>query len=281
MKIRRVVSLTSALSFVVTVVTSVVLYIVPQGRIAYWANWRLWGLTKEQWGGIHINVGILFIIGLGFHIYYNWKPMMTYLKNNARNLKIFTKEFNLALVITLVFIVGTYIQIPPFSSILEISGGIKDDYAQKHGEPPYGHAELSSLKTFSQKIGIDMAFALSRIKEKGYQVQGADQTLLEISKQNKISPQQIYLAIQSKDSPPAVQAGKAITLPGTPPAGTGNMTLADLCSQYNLNIKTIRLALAASGIKVKEDLTLKRIAEQNGVSPKDIYEKIKAVSADQ
>jgi hypothetical protein len=96
MKIRRVVSLTSALSFVVTVVTSVVLYIVPQGRIAYWANWRLWGLTKEQWGGIHINVGILFIIGLGFHIYYNWKPMMTYLKNNARNLKIFTKEFNLA-----------------------------------------------------------------------------------------------------------------------------------------------------------------------------------------
>ncbi|WP_287126754.1 DUF4405 domain-containing protein [Desulfobacter sp.] len=96
MKIRRVVSLTSALSFVVTVVTSVVLYIVPQGRIAYWANWRLWGLTKEQWGAIHINVGILFIIGLGFHIYYNWKPMMTYLKNNARNLKIFTKEFNLA-----------------------------------------------------------------------------------------------------------------------------------------------------------------------------------------
>jgi len=106
MKIRRVVSLTSALSFVVTVVTSVVLYIVPQGRIAYWANWRLWGLTKEQWGGIHINVGILFIIGLGFHIYYNWKPMMTYLKNNARNLKIFTKEFNLALVITLVFIIN-------------------------------------------------------------------------------------------------------------------------------------------------------------------------------
>lgn len=156
MKIRRVVSLISALSFIVIIVTSVVLYIVPKGRATCWANWHLWGLTKEQWGGIHINVGILFILSLGFHIYYNWKPMMTYLKDNARHLKIFTKEFNLALVIILVFIVGTYIQIPPFSSILEIRGGIKGTYAQKHGEPTYGHAELSSLKTFSQKIWRDI-----------------------------------------------------------------------------------------------------------------------------
>nr|WP_320017036.1 DUF4405 domain-containing protein [uncultured Desulfobacter sp.] len=153
MKIRRVVSLISALSFIMTIVTSVVLYIVPKGRAAYWANWHLWGLTMEQWGGIHINVGILFILSLGFHIYYNWKPMMTYLKDNARNLKIFTKEFNLALVIILVFIVGTYIQIPPFSSILKIRGGIRGAYTQKYGEPTYGQTERSSLKTFSKKIG--------------------------------------------------------------------------------------------------------------------------------
>jgi hypothetical protein len=281
MKIRRLVSLTAALSFVVTLLTSVVLYIVPQGRIAYWADWRLWGLTKEQWGGIHINVGILFIIGLGIHIYYNWNPMMSYLKDKSRNFKLFTKESNLALVITLVFVLGTYMEIPPFSSILDISDGIKDAYAQKHGEPPYGHAELSSLKTFSKKIGMDPALTLSRIQGKGYQVQGEDQTLLSISKQNNVSPQQIYLAIQSNGTPPAVQAGKALPLPDTPPAGTGKMMLADICSQYNLNIKAVSRALAASGLEVKAGLTLKTIAEQNGLAPVDIYERIKTVSAEQ
>mgnify|MGYP000181594178 CR=1 FL=1 len=40
MKIRKIASLTALLSFVVVIVTSIVLYIVPQGRIAYWADWR-------------------------------------------------------------------------------------------------------------------------------------------------------------------------------------------------------------------------------------------------
>ena len=77
MKIRKIASLTAALSFIVMLLTSIILYIVPQGRIAYWADWRLWGLTKEQWGNIHINTGILFLTALGFHIYYNWKPILS------------------------------------------------------------------------------------------------------------------------------------------------------------------------------------------------------------
>ena len=156
MKIRKITSLTAALSFIVMILTSVILYIVPQGRIAYWADWHLWGLTKAQWGDIHINTGILFLIALGFHIYYNWKPLMNYLKDKAKNLKVFTKEFNVALIALVVLIIGTYCEVTPFSSILALSESIKDAAAQKYGEPPYGHAELSSLKTFAKKMGIDL-----------------------------------------------------------------------------------------------------------------------------
>lgn len=59
------------------------------------------------------------------------------------------------------------------------------------------------------------------------------------------------------------------------------MMLADICSQYNLNIKAVSRALAASGLEVKAGLTLKTIAEQNGLAPVDIYERIKTVSAEQ
>ncbi|MGD8661539.1 MAG: DUF4405 domain-containing protein [Desulfobacterales bacterium] len=41
MNIRRITSLTALLSFVLLTITVVVLYIVPQGRVAYRADWHL------------------------------------------------------------------------------------------------------------------------------------------------------------------------------------------------------------------------------------------------
>lgn len=64
MSMRKITSLTATLSFVLTVVTSIILYIVPHGRVAYWSDWRMWGLNKTQWGDIHINMGLLFLLSL-------------------------------------------------------------------------------------------------------------------------------------------------------------------------------------------------------------------------
>ena len=281
MQIRKIASLVAALSFIIMALTSFILYIVPQGRIAYWANWHLWGLTKEQWGNIHINTGILFLIALGFHVYYNWKLIISYLKDKAKNLKVFTKEFNIALLLTLLVISGTHFGIPPFSSILAISQDIKDMAAEKYGEPPYGHAELSSLKTFSKKMGIDLKESIERLKKAGYEFEGENQTILEISKQNKVSPKQIYITIKPNDTESAGPIGIVEKLPGSPPPGTGNLTLADLCSRYNLNMKVVNRGLAKEGIKASEELTIKKIAEKNHMSPIDIYEKIKSIQLTQ
>ena len=284
MKLRKTTSLTAGLSFIAMVVTSVILYIVPQGRIAYWADWRLWGLSKEQWGNIHINTGILFLLALGLHIYYNWIPIMNYLKNKAKNLTIFTKEFNAALALTLVCILGTHFEIPPFSSILAVSESIKDQAAEKYGEPPYGHAELSSLRTFTQKVGLDLNQSMERIKAAGVTVKDENQTLVDISKTNNIPPQQIYLIMKPKlgdSKTKVVPAGKAIKLPDAPPPGTGNITLADLCAQFNLNIKTLLRDLSKVGIKANDSQPIKKIADNNQTGPMDIYEHIKAASLGQ
>ena len=50
MRIRKITSLTAGLAFIVMLVTSIILYIVPQGRVAYWADWKLWGLTQNRLG---------------------------------------------------------------------------------------------------------------------------------------------------------------------------------------------------------------------------------------
>ena len=43
MKIWKITSLTAFLSFIFLLITSIVLYVVPHGRVAYWSDWRLWG----------------------------------------------------------------------------------------------------------------------------------------------------------------------------------------------------------------------------------------------
>ena len=87
MKMRKITSLTALVSFLLLILNSVVLYIVPHGRVAYWSDWHLWGLNKTEWGNQHIIIGILFLLALFLHIYYNWKPIVSYLKNKARQLK--------------------------------------------------------------------------------------------------------------------------------------------------------------------------------------------------
>lgn len=77
MKVRKATSLTVLLTFVLLVLTSVILYIVPHGRVAYWADWHLWGLTKTQWESFHINLGLLLLLAILLHIYLNWKVIVS------------------------------------------------------------------------------------------------------------------------------------------------------------------------------------------------------------
>ncbi len=278
---RRITALTALLTLIIEIINSVILYIVPQGRIAYWADWRLWGMTKTQWTNIHINVGILFFLALFLHIYYNWKPITFYLKNKVKQIKVFTREFNIALILTAVFTVGTLVEVPPFSTIIDFSDSIKDEAAREYGEPPYGHAELSSLKTFASKMGIDIEEGLERLKKAGYQVENEKQTLKDTAMANSVSPQKIYKVMQPEAPASAVFSGEAKKLPDSPPTGMGNLTLADLCGKYNLNLKTVIRGLGDRGFKAVEEKTIKQIATDNNKSPVDVYDVIKEISTEE
>jgi hypothetical protein len=277
LKIRRITSLTASLAFVLMVLTSVILYIVPQGRVAYWADWRLWGLTKTDWGNLHINLGLLFLIALFVHIYYNWKPLINYLKNKSKQVKVFTPEFSSALVITILFMVGTYFLVPPFSWVMSLNEYFKDTGAENYGEPPYGHAELSSLQTFTKKMNLDLAKSLELLDKAGYAVENSDITLAAIGRRYSIPPQRVYETIKPATMITANKSGSSSGLPESPRPGTGNLTLADFCTQFNLNIKRVVRELKRQGIEASEKMTLKKIATNNRTNPSDLYERIKNI----
>jgi hypothetical protein len=276
MNIRRITSLTALLSFILLFITIIVLYIVPQGRVAYWADWRLWGLTKSQWGNIHINIGLLFLLSIFLHIYYNWKALLNYLKDRAKNLKILTREFNAALVLICLFSVGTYFEVAPFGWVLELNVHFKDQAAAQYGEPPYGHAELSTLKAFAAKTKIDLAAGLGRLKQANIIVDDEKQTLKDIARANKISPQQVFLAMK-----PNKESGLSKSLPPTPPPGTGSKKLIDLSQEYSFDIQPVLKGLTENSVKAGADMTIKQIARQNEMAPTDVYALVRKVAESQ
>ena len=267
--------MTMFVSFILLVLTSIILYIVPHGRVAYWADWHLWGLTKSEWGNLHINLGFLFLLAGCLHIFYNWAPIKAYMKNKSRELKVFTPSFNIALLLTLIVGIGTYLEIPPMSSVIHLSESFKDSASEKYGEPPYGHAELSSLKLFAKKQNLDLDKAGKLLKDAGMQFKDSEDTLAVIAAANKMSPQQIYEIIK----PAAANKGQGdrVIFPDTPPSGFGNKNLGALCSEYDLMFQVIRQGLAKRGVKADAEMTIKEIAAANEMNPMAIFEAILAV----
>jgi hypothetical protein len=84
MKYQRAVSLSLGLTFVVMLLSSGVLYFIPDRGVTAWSAWSFLGLDKQQWDNLHINLGLLFLVFLVWHIYYNWKPIKNYLKVKKR-----------------------------------------------------------------------------------------------------------------------------------------------------------------------------------------------------
>ena len=267
--IRKITSLAALLSFILLMLTSIILYIVPAGRVAYWADYRLWGLTKGEWGNLHINLGVLLLLSIILHTYYNWNAVMAYMKNKAKEFKLFTREFNAALVIVVLFSFGTYFEVPPFSTILSIGESISADAEKFYGEPPYGHAELSSIKTFSKKMNLDLELSMQRLKDAGFTVKNSDQPLLEIAASKQTSPKEIYLVIS-----PLSERVKS-TFPDQAPSGLGKRPLIDLCQEYSVNSKTVLQILADHGIQAKEEMNLKEIADASGKDALSIYDIIR------
>lgn len=278
MNMRKITSMTMLLSLIVLAINSIILYVVPEGRIAYWADWKFLGLTKGDWGAQHTTVGVLFLIAGILHIYYNWKPMVAYMKNKARNIKVFTGSFNVALVVTAIFVVGTYYHIPPMSTILDISESVKDSATVKYGEPPYGHAESSSLKMFTKRENLDLDKSIALLKEKGIAVTGPQDTLKNLAHQANTSPQHIFEMIKPAVMTEEVTKKDSGGFPDAPVSGWGKKKLSDACDEYGLDLSYIIEELGEKGVVAQADMKIKEIATANDLEPMGLFEAIHEIA---
>ncbi len=267
MKLRKITSLTALLSFAVLVTSGVVLFLTPQGRVAYWSEWHLWGLTKEAWGSMHILLSLLFLVAGIVHIVLNWRPIVLYLRDRKERMRVVTPEFAASAVLTILFTVGPLLGWPPFRWVMDLNSYAKDQGSRTYGEPPYGHAEQSSLQAFAQKTGMDLEKAQTLLKDRGIAFESPQQRLQDIAKRNHLTPQQVYLAMKDAQ---IIQVTKG-QLPEEVAPGLGRKTLEDLCKEYNLELARVRTILEARNVIVKTDQPFRALAEANGTGPHELY----------
>lgn len=261
-------------SFLIMAVTGIVLYIVPQGRIAYWIHWSLLGLEKAQWGNVHMMFGGVFILSGILHLYYNWKPFKKYLMDRVKGHFHIRPELIASLFISFAILLMSIYNIPPVSWVFEMNKAIKDAWITRPElEPPFGHAEEVSLKAITRRVGLDYVRSVESLEKAGLVFKG-DDPLITIAKKNDMTSMEVYGLISH-----AKQKGP--TLDFTKPtkeeleahfvgSGLGRKKLPEISDQIGLDTDTAKRRLANSGIVTEDDETLKTLAERHGKKPIDL-----------
>jgi len=283
-------SLLAAVSFIGMTFTGVILFVVPPGRIANWTGWTLLALTKHQWIGLHDWFSIIFVVASGFHLYFNWKPFVSYFKSKITRAFALRAEWVAALVVCVIVFVGTVIGVTPFSSLLEWNENIKNSWDSPQQRGPILHAELLTLSELSVKVpGVEIETMLENLKQHGIEVESPDAVLGELAEANDFTPAQLYNITlgqrgAGRGGGSGAQHGGGIG--GSFGAqsgegrggGFGRLTLKQYCEQIGLDVDTAVQKLKNKGFQAAPETTIRAIADSADVYPSQVRDIIEASS---
>lgn len=278
-KFRAFTALIILWSFIVENVTGIVLYIVPPGRIAHWTNWKLWGLTKEQWGALHTIFGYLFLIFAVIHIYYNWKAILNYIKQKIKAGLRMRMELVVSLVITILVFFATAISIPPFSTVMDFGQKMKNSWEESSKEPFVPHAELMSFDEFTRQIGISKDTALEIFDNRGIVVQDTANSMRDIAADNNTSPVALYEILKTELPSDEKKRLDEITTEKRQGRGGGYgwKTLENLAQELDIPIQDIMAFLQSKGIEAEKDEVIRNVAEKHGLKAYELVDMIQKI----
>jgi len=290
-------SVLAGLSFIGMVFTGVILFVVPPGRIANWTGWTIIGLTKRQWIGLHDWLSIIFIVASVFHVYLNWKALVSYFKNKVSKAFALRIEWAFALVICCVVFLGTLGDISPFSSLLVWNENIKHSWDSPQRRAPIPHAELLSLTELSEQVrDLSLETILTNLNSRGIEVKSPDVVLGDLAEAHNMTPSHLYDIALGQAGPGRGQGGhgeggRGFGGPGGRTEqysdtqkvdtgvehqqegairGIGRMTLSSYCSQMSMDVNEAVKKLQDAGFKASPDMTIRGIADSAGVHPSQI-----------
>jgi hypothetical protein len=275
---KRLTSLIAFSTFLVMTVTGLILYFVPEGRVAYWVDWKFLGLTKKGWGDLHIISSLVFAGAGAFHLYYNWKPLVNYLSGKFSGGLKLNRELAVTAVVTLIVVTGSIWPYPPFNYVIDLSAYLKGTWVRSSEyEPPFGHAEQVSLKILARKMDMDLDGALQELKSRGISFSSAEEKLEDIARANGLTPKDIYVIMKPFEIPEAPeQKGYDADLVEEKFSGTGlgNKKLEWVIGDTGIDPDVALRRLDGQGISIGPDDVFKKAAGRYGLEPIELLKVI-------
>jgi hypothetical protein len=251
------------ISFIVDTLSGIILYIAPHGRIANWTNWKIWGLSKDEWIDVHTIFGYILLFIVVLHLYYNWRMFWNWIWSKIRKAVNLKWELITSAIVCLLIFLGTIWNIPPFSSTMELGEHFKESWEEAKTDLPQAHAEALSLEEFASKTGVSVDQILEAFKAKGYNVKSTTQTLKEIARENNVSPEDLYEAVKAKAAKPKVQKyGQG--------SGMGQKTVEAICGEIGVPLDEALSRLKKKGISADPGDKMKEVASKADKTPMDI-----------
>lgn len=261
-------------SFAVLSVTGLVLYIVPQGRVAFWTHWSLLGLGKTDWGNVHMLFGGVFIVTGILHLYFNWKPFKKYLAERVKGHLELKRELVTSLGATLLLVAAALANLPPISWVFDLNGAIKDSWASKPGHaPPFGHAEEVALPALAKRANFDLEAALGAFAAAGIHVANPRANLVQIARDNDATPAALYALIPSSLDRPAELTPDMDSMEveeRLAGSGIGGKTLREFAKSHGITSDVALQRLEAVHIGAAPGDRIKAIAQRAGTRPIEI-----------
>jgi hypothetical protein len=260
-----------AWTFLVLVLSGVVLYVSPPGRIANWSVWRLGALTKSQWQAVHMLTAIVFLLGGLFHLLkFNWRAFYNYATKRSEGGLRYGKEAAFSLVFFGAVLAGTLFGLQPFSFVTTAGEKVKNSWSAPSNEPPVPHMEMLTLTQVAGRLQLSEEAVLARLKESGWTAQASGQTLAEVARQNGRSPQETYTLLQR----PATAHAADPAHPGTG-MGLGIKTVGEISIELGLDRDRALAFLREHRIEALSEDTIRTVASNAGMRPFEVVELLK------
>jgi hypothetical protein len=250
------------LSFIIITLSGIILFITPPGRVAYWSQWQFLWLTKQQWQAVHTIFTFLFVVAGSFHLFFNWKVIITYMRVKLDEGMKRRNELLLSSTIAFLVLALTLANVPPFKTVMDFGEEARNSWVSPKDEPPIPHAELLTLTQFAEKAQIPLKQIEAQLAAAGIVADSTTMSVKLIAEKHNLTPQQLYAKMQKGSPQKIVQVAEG--------GGYGRKTIAQVCDQLNVTLPEGLRRLQASGILADESNNVRDLAAKAGKSPIDI-----------